>query len=57
MNKRKSWGRELFFAIALTIICIVYLISNHGRVGTEFWLFVILAAHSWYQAIKFWPKS
>lgn len=57
MTKRQ-WNRQLFFAIALTVICIALLVSPSARnAGVGILIIPALAIHSWYQVIRWAPKS
>ena len=57
MTKRQ-WNRQLFFAIALTIITVAMLASPSSRdAGFGILIIPALAIHSWYQVIRWAPKS
>lgn len=57
MTKR-AWRRQLFFAIVLSIICIALLVSPSARnAGAAVLIIPALAIHSWYQVIRWAPKS
>ena len=57
MTKRQ-WKRQLFFAIALSIISLAALASPSSRnAGVGILIIPALAIHSWYQVIRWAPKS
>ena len=56
MTKRE-WKKQLFFAIVLSLICLGVMISGRQDSGTALLIIGLLAAHSWYQVIRWAPKS
>ena len=56
MTKRQ-WKKQLFFAIVLSFICLGFMISGGQDSGTALLIIGLLAAHSWYQVIRWAPKS
>ena len=56
MTKRE-WKKQLFFAIVLSLICLGIMISGGSDSQTGSILIGLLAAHSWYQVIRWAPKS
>ena len=55
MTKRQ-WTRQLIFAILLSIICLFFILFVKSDSNTASILIGVLAAHSWYQVIRWAPK-